>query len=85
MSRALKELQMDTYSGRFAARLRELRLATGLTGQQMSQALRDAGYESSQRAYYNWEAGDHSPPIDALPYLAELFGLSSPRELFPQK
>jgi len=41
ISRLLKEPDNDSYAGRFAAKLRQLRLATGMSGEQMAEALRE--------------------------------------------
>ncbi len=85
MNPAPRQPDHSTYSGRFAARLRELREKTNMTGQQMAEAIREAGYELGERSYYNWESGKSEPPLDVLPVLAKLFGLSSPRLMLPKE
>ncbi len=83
MAPAAKDPDSTTYSGRFAQRLRALREKKGLTGQQLVQHLNAAGLNIGQTTYYNWESGRSEPPLDALPVLAKLLGLSGPRLLFP--
>lgn len=80
MSRVLKEPEIDTYSGRFAARLRELRAATGLKPTEVAEAI-----GVSPTTVYNWETGVSAPSVENLFRLAPVFGLNSPRLLLPQK
>lgn len=84
MGRPLKALDETTYSGRFAARMRMLREKTGLTGEQMAQAITDAGFNCTQRQYYLWESSNAEPPLNAVPAIAKAYGVQ-PRSLFPQK
>lgn len=83
MSPAAKPADESTYSGRFAARLRMLREKTGMTGEEFAQAMVDEGYQMSRQAFYHWERGRTSPPIDAFPVIAKLLKLKSPRTLLP--
>ena len=83
MSPARKPVDQSTYSGRFAARLRELREKAGLTGEEFSDAIRAEGYKLGSRTYYDWESGRTTPPLDVFPILAKLFKFKSPRALLP--
>ncbi len=83
MNPTAKSPDESTYSGRFAARLRMLREKTGMTGQEMGQAIRDAGYKVGQTTYYDWESGRTTPPLDAFPILADTLHLNSVRMLLP--
>jgi transcriptional regulator with XRE-family HTH domain len=82
MARPAKPIDESTYAGRFAARLRTLREKAGLTGEQMAQAITEAGYECATRTYYAWEASRRDAPINALPAIARVFGVKI-RTLFP--
>jgi transcriptional regulator with XRE-family HTH domain len=84
MSRLLKEPEVDTYGGRFATRLRKLRIKTGLTAQQFAELLVADGVEIRPRTYYNWEAGINSPPLDMLPLLAKHLTHGSVATLLPK-
>lgn len=83
MAPAAKDPDPTSYSGRFAQRLRTLREKKKMTGQQLVQALNEAGSNVGQTTYYNWESGRSEPPLDVLPVLAKTLGLSGPRLLFP--
>jgi transcriptional regulator with XRE-family HTH domain len=78
MSRLLKEPETNTYAGRFAARLRMLRLATELKPSDVALEL-GVGLTT----VYNWETGNSAPSVDNLARLAALYGLKSPRLLLP--
>ncbi len=57
MNPAPKQPDQTTYSGRYAARLRQLREKAGLTIEEMVEAMASAGYETASRTLYHWEAG----------------------------
>ncbi len=84
MSPAKKPIDESTYAGRFAARLRALREKTGMTGQQMAEAVTQSGFEVKWRTYHHWECGQTEPPFDALPALAKALGKSI-RTLMPEE
>lgn len=84
MGRPLKAVDETTYSGRFAARMRKLREKTGLTGDQMAEAITNAGFNCTRRQYYQWESAKAEPPLDAMPVMASVYGVQ-PRSIFPQK
>ncbi len=75
----------SSYSGRFAARLKMLRIKAGLSVPEITVAIRESGYELGDRTYYQWESGRSEPPLRAIPHLATVLKLSSPRLVFPQK
>lgn len=83
MSPARKPVDESTYSGRFAARLRELREKRGLTVQEAAESISKAGYQIAERGYYSWESHKNQPPLDAFPALAEAFSLKRIRDLLP--
>ncbi len=70
---------METYSGRFAARLRELRTKANLSQTELAERI-----GSKQRNVSNWEMGETSPPFDALPALADALAVSI-AELMPKE
>lgn len=38
--------------------------------------INENGYELSVDTYYKWERGTRKPPCDAIPYIAQAFGIS---------
>ena len=80
---AHKPVPQTSYSGRFAARLRELR--DGRDVDKVLVAIQRAGFKRCSKAtYYNWEGGVTDPPIEALPALAKALGVHVP-DLFPAR
>lgn len=77
---AKKDPNVSLFTGRFAKRLRYLREQAGLTAKE---AARDCGVD--ENTIYAWEMGRNMPPVKKFPILAEIYGLSSVRELFPEK
>ena len=77
-ARPNKAVNLDAYSGRFAARLRELRLKRKMTVDQLAKI---SGIPD--KTLYKWESGDHAPTIDRLPELAQALGVK-PRTLLPE-
>lgn len=78
MTPARKEPNMETYSGRFAARLKELRLKAKLTPEEVAEAL-----DVSTRTIYSWESARSFPNVDLLPRIAETLKLKAVAKLFP--
>lgn len=72
----------QTYGERFAANLKRLRLRKKLTGKQAAQAITEAGYQCEWRTFYDWEAGNTFPSVNALPAISKALGVSI-RSLFP--
>jgi len=78
--RPRKEIDTSTYSGRFAARLRELRDKAGLTTRELAE--KTGIPESTLKA---WELENRQPTvIERLPELAEVLG-TTPRNLLPKE
>lgn len=73
------------YSARFAARLKELRLQTSMTGSEVAEIMRSMGCKLTDRSYYRWEAGANMPSFDLLPALSQVLALQSVKDLFPDK
>lgn len=84
MAPAKGEPDLTTYSGRLAARIRELRTATGMTTEEAAEKLTLNGYGISAPAMRHWENGTRKPMWDALPALAKTFKVKI-RELIPEK
>lgn len=78
MTPARKEPNMETYSGRFAARLKELRLKAKVTPEEVAAAL-----GVSVRTVYSWESARSFPNVDLLPRIAEVLRLKTVAKLFP--
>jgi DNA-binding XRE family transcriptional regulator len=79
MGRKPGEPKLDTYTGRFGARLRELRVKRGKTTEELAAAI---GVATS--TLYGWENGSRSPEFAQLPQLAEALGVTV-RHLMPEK
>lgn len=84
MPRTLKEPDQNRYSGRVAARIRELRTALGITVEDLAAKLTKAGYDVKPPTLYHWENGTREPALDAVPYLAKALKVSV-AELLPAK
>ena len=57
--------------------LRRIRKShTGLSVAKVVDKINENGYELSVDTYYKWERGTRKPPCDAIPYIAEAFGIS---------
>jgi len=77
---AKKEIDETSYSGRIAARLRELRTAKGWTvadllerlNRELPKAMRVTGH-----ALHKWDAAERKIDPDYYPALAKVFGLST--------
>jgi transcriptional regulator with XRE-family HTH domain len=80
MAAKKKPADLSSYSGRFAARLRELREKAGLSVEDAAGAL-----GVSLRTYYSWESGEYAPPLNKLPDLATTLNLKTVGGLFPPK
>ena len=82
MSPARKEPDLSTYSGRLSKRIRELREKNNLTTDQVAAAITKAGFKTTAANIRHWENGTGRPNLDAIPYLAELFGIRTSK-FFP--
>ncbi len=75
-----KEPDLSTYSGRFAARLRELRDKNHLSAIEVAEACGVA-----QRTIHSWEAGSSLPSYELLPVISIVYKLKTPRLLLPKE
>ena len=80
MARPRKEVDQSTYEGRFAARLKALRVKAGLSVQELAERM-----GVIDKTIYHWESGLHHPSIPDLSKLVEALNLKSVRTLFPEK
>ena len=78
-ARPRKEVTPDTYSARFALRLKELREKAGLTVDQLAEK---SGIPLA--TIYNWEQARRTPLIEQLPQLANALRVK-PGKLLPEK
>jgi len=78
-ARPRKEVNLDTYSARFALRLKELREKAGLTVDQLAEK---SGIP--RRTLYSWESATKIPGIDRLPQLANALRIKISK-LLPDK
>lgn len=79
MSPARKPPNTDTYAGRFAVRLRTLRIKAGLSVEELAEKL---GVTTT--SVYRWEADLRQPQISDLPKIASALGLKA-RTLLPDE
>ena len=77
--RARKEVDISTYTGRFAVRLKTLREKAGLSVEELAEK---SGIP--KRTLFNWESGRCCPLIEKFPTIAEILGVE-PRSLLPKK
>ena len=82
MSPARKEPDLSTYSGRLSKRIRELREKNNLTTDQVATLITAAGFSTTAANIRHWENGTGRPNVDAAPYLAAVFGITT-SALFP--
>ncbi len=71
---------METYSGRFAARLRELRTKANLTQGELAERIGVRQHTVSQ-----WETASRSPSIEQLLGIAEALQVAKVGDLLPEK
>ena len=76
--RPRKEVTPDSYSARFALRLKELREKAGLTVDQLAER---SGIPAT--TLYKWESDTRTPAIDRFPELASALRVK-PRSLLPE-
>lgn len=77
--RKRKEIDQESFTGRFAVRLKTLREKAGLTVEELGE---QSGIP--YKTLYRWEAASRSPSIDRFPQLAEALGVKV-RTLLPEK
>lgn len=74
MGRKRKQVDLKTYSGRVAARLRTLREEKGWTVDETVQRLKRAGLAVEAPTFYQWESGHNAISLEHVPALASIFG-----------
>lgn len=77
---AKKEIDESTYSGRIAARMRELRTAKGWTVAELLERVNTALPKAdriAQQTLHNWDQGKRKIDPDYYPAIASAFGLST--------
>ena len=79
-ARPRKEIDLSTYEGRFAARLKELREKRKLSADELAEML-----GVTINTVYHWEKAHSFPKCEQLPLLAEALKLKGVRLLFPEK
>ena len=80
MSPARKQPDTETYAGRFAVHIRELRLKKGLSVEELAEK---SGIPPT--TIYNWERARNSPLVHQLPDLAKGLGFRDIGKLFPKE
>ena len=73
-----REPDMNTYAGRFGARIRELRKKAGLTLMEMEPLI-----GVTHVAISRWECGERFPNVELIPTLAAALKLKHVKDLFP--
>jgi len=76
---------MDSYSGRFAKRLRKLREDAGLTVAEVVERMSKQGVEISDKTYYHWEGSRSDPKLDFFPVIAKALKVKNTQDLFPKR
>ena len=79
MANNRKAVDVSTFEGRFAVRLRTLREKAKLTHEEVAEAL-----ETSVTTVYRWEAGLRQPQISDLPKIAKVLKIKA-RTLLPEE
>jgi len=80
MSPARKQPDTETYAGRFAVHIRELRLKKGLSVEELAEK---SGIPAP--SLYQWEAGNYTPPVERLLNLSKGLGLKSVQKVLPHE
>ena len=78
--RPRKQLDTKTYEGRFAERLKMLRIKAKLTPEEVAKTL---GVVSM--TIYRWEAAQTSPHVSQYPQIASIFGLKKTKDILPNE
>ena len=80
MSPARKSIDLDTYEGRIAWRLRALRKKAGLTVEEAAEQIGIA-----PTTVYSWEIGANRPNILDLPKISEIYKVKKAKDLLPNE
>ena len=85
MSPAHTDPDESSYTGRFGARLRELRLSAGMSVEELAAAIaknNTSRHKSPDaRAIYQWEQGLRAPRFDLIPAIAKSVNVSTSKLL----
>lgn len=84
MGRQRLPLDTDTWKGRVAARLLELREKKFSTPDDFAEALTDAGLSSVASRIRSWENANRVPSLLELPIIADVLGVSV-RSVLPKE
>ena len=79
-ARPRKTANLDSYEGRVAIRLRELRLKAKFT---VEQAASELGIAPT--AIYGWESGLSRPTIANLPTIAAIYKVKKAKDVLPNE
>jgi len=75
MGKARKAINVGTYTGRIAARIRELRDKNGVSVVDLYETVKDAPGVRSLEQFKQWERGASPIHVNAIPALAEALGV----------
>ena len=84
MPPARKEPDTSTYSGRVGKRIRDLRESKGMTLKQVVEHVNQYGFDIKVAGYSLWELGQRQVDLDALPAIADCFGVAI-KKLLPDE
>ena len=79
-ARPRKEIDLTTYEGRFAARLKELREKAKLSPEQAAEEI-----GVSFVTLYDWEAGRKIPALQKFPKISAVYKLKKTKDLLPNE
>lgn len=85
MGRRARGPDESTYTGRFAARLKKLRVKAGMDHDQAADAITRAGWAVTTPTIYRWEQGKTFPSYEALPFIAAAYGCPSIHAIVPKQ
>jgi len=79
-ARPRKEIDLSSYEGRFAARLKSLREKAKMTAQEAA-----ARMGITEKTVFHWEAARSSPHVSEFPIIAKTYNLKKIKDLFPNE
>jgi len=79
-ARPRKEIDLSTYEGRVAERLKILRLKSKLTAREAAARL-----GITEKTIFHWEAGRSSPHVAEFPKISEVYRLKKIKDLLPNE
>jgi transcriptional regulator with XRE-family HTH domain len=78
--RQRKEVDTNTFEGRFGIRLKTLREKAGLTVEETAEAL-----GVSLKMIYDYENGTYQPRVSSFPKIAKLYKVKRIKDLLPNE